>query len=126
MSIEFEAPIPIIRILSVDKALEFYRDFLGLTVDWEHRFAEHLPLYCEVSRNGMKFHLSEHRGDASTGSTCYVWVKHIDTFYEELRLKNSKYLTSGVQDEGEGRKELELTDPFGNRIRFGEPISKEG
>ena len=37
--------IPVLRIFSVDKAREFYMDFLGFSLDWEHRFSPDLPLY---------------------------------------------------------------------------------
>lgn len=36
--------IPIIRIFSEEKAKEFYLDFLGFKLEWEHRFEEQLPL----------------------------------------------------------------------------------
>ena len=64
--------VPIFRIFSVEKAREFYLDFLGFKVDWEFRFDEKAPVYMQVSRNGLSFHLSEHHGDASPGSTVFV------------------------------------------------------
>ncbi|WP_457818672.1 glyoxalase superfamily protein, partial [Staphylococcus aureus] len=51
--------IPILRIFSVEKAREFYLDFLGFQVDWEHRFEPDLPLYMQVRRSGLTLHLSE-------------------------------------------------------------------
>ncbi|CVF05690.1 Uncharacterised protein [Serratia marcescens] len=42
----FSPAIPILRIFAVDKAKEFYLDFLGFTLAWEHRFREDLPLTC--------------------------------------------------------------------------------
>jgi hypothetical protein len=64
--------IPILRIFSVEKAKEFYLDFLGFKTDWEHRFGDNFPLYTQVSRSGLRLHLSEHHGDASPGSTVFV------------------------------------------------------
>lgn len=43
-------PIPIFRIFDVAKAMEFYCGFLGFTLDWEHRFGDNFPLYCQVTR----------------------------------------------------------------------------
>ena len=37
---DLSAPIPIIRIFSEQKAKEFYLDFLGFTLEWEHRFED--------------------------------------------------------------------------------------
>lgn len=36
--------IPILRIFDEAKAREFYIDWLGFSVDWEHRFNSNTPL----------------------------------------------------------------------------------
>lgn len=54
---------PILRIFDEDKAREFYVQFLGFQVDWEHRFEPGLPLYLQVSRDACVLHLSEHHGE---------------------------------------------------------------
>lgn len=84
--------IPILRIFSVDKAKEFYLDFLGFTLAWEHRFSEDLPLYMQMTRTGL-------------------------TLHRELTAKNYRYARPGLEIVDWG-KELNLTDPFGNRLRF--------
>lgn len=53
MTIAFERVIPVFRIFSVQKAHEFCLDFLGFKVDWEARFGLDLPLYMQVSRDGL-------------------------------------------------------------------------
>jgi hypothetical protein len=67
MAITFERTIPILRIFDVGKAREFYVDYLGFAVDWEHRFEPTLPVYMQVSRAGLVLHLSEHHGMARRG-----------------------------------------------------------
>jgi hypothetical protein len=42
---------PILRIFDEAKAREFYVEFLGFKIDWEHRFGENSPLYMQVSRD---------------------------------------------------------------------------
>ncbi|MBA53924.1 MAG: bleomycin resistance family protein [Pseudomonadales bacterium] len=64
---EFQT-IPIIRIFDEERAREFYLGFLGMTVDWEHRFDPEAPIYMQVSKGNMVFHLSEHSGDCTPGS----------------------------------------------------------
>ena len=64
--------IPILRIFEVEKAREFYLDFLGFTMDLDHRFGPNFPIYMQISRSGLVLHLSEHHGDASPGSTVFV------------------------------------------------------
>lgn len=65
--IAFGPAVPILRIFDVEKTREFYLGFLGFAVDWEHRYGDNFPLYCQVSRAGLGLHLSEHAGDASPG-----------------------------------------------------------
>ncbi|MBH2982211.1 VOC family protein [Serratia marcescens] len=113
----FSPAIPILRIFSVDKAKEFYLDFLGFTLAWEHRFSEDLPLYMQVSRAGLTLHLSEHHGDSTPGSALFIPVHDIDALHRELTAKNYRYARPGVEVVDWG-KELNLTDPFGNRLRF--------
>jgi hypothetical protein len=44
MAGDFRRMVPILRIFSVEKAREFYADFLGFSVDWEHRFDPKSPV----------------------------------------------------------------------------------
>jgi catechol 2,3-dioxygenase-like lactoylglutathione lyase family enzyme len=113
----FESAVPVLRIFAVDKAKEFYLDFLGFKLDWEHRFEANFPLYAQVSRSGLILHLSEHHGDASPGSTVSVEIRGIDAFHHELINKEYRYAKPGIKDMPWGRV-LEVADPFGNRLRF--------
>ena len=115
--IAFELAVPIMRIFDVAKAHEFYLGFLGFTVDWEHRYGDNFPLYTQVSRAGLRLHLSEHAGDATPGSTAVVYMKGIRAFQKELIGKDYPYMRPGLEDEGT-RLEVTVTDPFQNRIRF--------
>ncbi len=116
-SIVIQPAIPIFRIFSVEKAMEFYRDFLGFTIDWEHRFGENFPLYCQISRSGMLMHLSEHVGDASPGARVFVPMQNIRQFHAELAAKNYRYMKPGLEQAPWGL-EVTVTDPFSNRISF--------
>ena len=63
--------IPILRIFDESKAREFYLDFLGMSVDWEHRFEPDTPIYIQVSRGELVLHLSEHSGDGTPGTKIF-------------------------------------------------------
>ncbi|RYF94283.1 MAG: VOC family protein [Caulobacteraceae bacterium] len=119
--ITFSELVPVFRILDVAKALEFYRDYLGMTVAWEHRFEPTLPLYMQVERDGLVLHLSEHYGDALPGSTIRVKVKGLAALHAELKGKQYGYLRPGLQRDGDGL-EVNLLDPFGNKLRLYEPL----
>ena len=107
------AAVPVLRIYDRAKALEFYCDFLGCTLDWEHRFADDLPLYMQVSRGGMILHLSEHYGDGTPGSVVWVKVTEPRALFAELLAKQARFARPGAN-----KDEATLTDPFGNMIRF--------
>lgn len=115
--IRFLAAIPILRIFDEAKAREFYCDFLGFTIGFEHRFGPGMPLYLEVQRAGLKLHLSEHHGDACPGSTVFVPMKGVAGFHRELIDKRYSYNRPGLEDLPWGQQ-VEVYDPFGNRIRF--------
>jgi hypothetical protein len=115
--IAFEQAVPIVRIFDVAKAHEFYLDFLGFKIDWEHRFSENSPLYEQVSRAGLRLHLSEHAGDATPGGNMVVYTRGIEAFHKDLIAKNYRYLRPGLENEEWGL-EMQVIDPFNNRIRF--------
>jgi catechol 2,3-dioxygenase-like lactoylglutathione lyase family enzyme len=119
-AIAFDQTIPILRIFSVEKAKEFYLDFLGFSLDWEHRFADDLPLYMQISRGSLRLHLTEHHGDACPGATVFVRMRGIAALHQELVAKAYRYLRPGVEQAPWGARVMEVTDPFGNRIRFNE------
>jgi hypothetical protein len=123
-AVVIQPAIPIFRIFSVEKAMEFYRDFLSFKVDWEHRFAERAPLYCQISRSGMLMHLSEHAGDASPGAKAFVPIKGARAFQQELIGKNYPYMRPGLEQAPWGL-EVTVIDPFSNRITFCEREIKE-
>jgi Glyoxalase superfamily protein len=116
----FETPTPIVRILSVDKAKEFYVGFLGFTWDWEHRYKPDLPLYAQISRSELKLHLSEHHTDGIPGSTVLVLMNGIDDFKRELAVTRYTYSRPRIEESPWNARVLEVTDPFGNRLRFSE------
>ncbi|MGO4172986.1 glyoxalase superfamily protein [Bosea sp. TAF32] len=117
-AVRLQMGIPVLRIFDEAKAKEFYLDFLGFTMDWDHRFGPNMPLYMQVSRSGLQLHLSEHHGDASPGSTVFVWMVGIHALHAELIGKRYTYSKPGIEEDGPGGRTLQVPDPFGNRIRF--------
>lgn len=111
---------PIFRIFDEKKAREFYVDFLGMKVDWEHRFEPGLPLYMQVSRGKLKLHLSEHHGDCCPGSTLFIRMTGLDAYHAEITSKGYGSLRPGIETVPWQARCMEVIDPFGNRIRFQE------
>jgi catechol 2,3-dioxygenase-like lactoylglutathione lyase family enzyme len=122
MAIGLEPGVPILRIFDVDRAREFYVDWLGCRVDWEHRFADDAPLYMQVSREGLVLHLSEHSGDGTPGSVVYVAARGVAELHRELQAKPYRYLNPGLGTGPVGGDCMELLDPFGNTLRIEERV----
>lgn len=123
MAVRFEAPIPTLRMFSVEKAREFYLDYLGFTVDWEHRFDDNAPLLMQVSRGGLILRLSEHHGDGSPGVHITVNLSGLDELHAELAAKNYRYMRPGIEKMPWNERVMGVVDPFGNRIFFSERIA---
>jgi catechol 2,3-dioxygenase-like lactoylglutathione lyase family enzyme len=120
-ALQFAPAIPILRIFDEAKAREFYVEYLGFTVDWEHRFEPELPLYLQVSRSGLVLHLSEHHGDGTPGTVLYCEMTGIEAFHAELSAKRYRYYRPGLSREA-STMELSVEDGFGNGLRFCERI----
>ena len=109
---------PILRIFDEAKAREFYADYLGFTVDWDHRFGPGMPLYLQVARGDCVLHLSEHHGDCCPGAALRIAVDDIDGLHAELSGKQYAYARPGIEDTPWETRELSVRDPFGNRLTF--------
>jgi len=121
---KLSAPVPILRSFDEAKAREFYADWLGFTVDWEHRFGDDFPLYMQVSLGDCVLHLSEHHGDASPGARLRIESDDIDGFVKELQARPYKYARPGAPEQMPwGTREITLADPFGNRLTFTSPAA---
>ena len=112
--------IPIIRIFDEDKAREFYLDFLGMKLDWEHRFEPDTPVYMQVSKDDLVLHLSEHSGDCSPGSKVFVNVDDLDSLFNEITSKPYKYNRPAIETAPWGDRCFTVIDPFSNKILFNE------
>jgi uncharacterized glyoxalase superfamily protein PhnB len=114
--------IPLLRIFDPEKALEFYVGFLGFAVDWEHRFEDATPIYMQVSRGELVLHLTEHYGDCCPGATVYARVTGLEALHAEVTAKGYAFMRPGIEVAPWHARLMEVTDPFGNRIRFCEEI----
>lgn len=114
--------IPVLRILDVAKAKEFYIDWLGFTIDWEHRFGENFPLYFQLSKDDIIIHLTEHYGDCIPGARIIIQLDSVADFHKQL--KEYRYFKPGINQTEWGTLEVSLIDPFGNHLVFAETIKE--
>ncbi|WP_052852850.1 glyoxalase superfamily protein [Streptomyces avicenniae] len=106
-----EEAIPVLRIKDADAAVGWYGR-LGFEKRWEHRYEPGFPAFVEVARGEVRLFLSEHEGDARPGALVYLRVEDVDAvaavFGAEVRT-------------AAWAREVELSDPDGNRLRVGTP-----
>jgi len=112
--------IPILRIFDEVKAKEFYLEFLGMTLDWEHRFEQDFPVYMQVSKDNLVLHLSEHSGDCTPGSKVFVNVSDLDGLFNEIKARTYRYNSPSIEQAPWGNRTFTVTDPFSNKLLFNE------
>jgi len=117
---EFKA-IPTFGILDYQTAINFYVDFLGFKIDWEHRFGQTDPVYMQISKNGLTLHLSENKR-FGTNAIVFVETKNINEFQKELQERNPTNKIQDVLRTNWQTLQLEIKDPFGNLLRFNENL----
>lgn len=115
---EISSGIPVLRVMSVEQALPFYVDYLGFTLDWEHRFEPGMPLYVQVSRSEAVIHLSEHHGDGSPNGVVWIPVADVFSLHAELRARPDAPLRPGIDRDAPGGPTFQVIDPYGNVLRF--------
>ena len=105
-----EELVPILHVNDGQKSAAWYAR-LGFEIEGEHRFAPGMPLYLFLRRGLNALHLSEHQGDARPVTLCYLYVDDIEPVAREF---------AAQIEEQPWAREVQLTDPDGNRFRIGE------
>ena len=109
--------MPTLRMTSYAKSKAFYIAGLGFQIDWEHRFEPHFPVFMQVSRDGMAFFLTEHRGDCEVGGLVHLYVADVDAWYTEFQVKGIPVIEQPNNDLP-GLRVMTVLDPDGNKLRF--------
>lgn len=112
------APIPVLRIASLELAREFYVDYLGFEFDWggESPGTE----YAQVSRGEVQLHLALESAGGKSAALLFRGVEGLAEFHRELSNRRGKFTASDIRFTPYDSREFEVADPFGNRLRFWE------
>ena len=116
---------PIFRIFDYAKAVEFYVDWLGFKIDWEHTFEDNFPIYLQISLGDISIHLTEHHGDCSPGARVHIEnFNGLKEYHALLTAKNFKYNKPGLCTAfwDENTIVMEVLDPFRNILTFSEIV----
>ncbi len=117
------AAVPIVRIFDEAKAREFYIDWLGFKVDFEHRFEPGTPLFMGISLDACRLLLSEHHGDGTPGHYVRIGITDgLAAYQQALLAKHYKYYRPGLTETEWKTREMGVADGFGNKLIFWEPL----
>jgi hypothetical protein len=98
-------------------AKAYYVEWLGFTVDFEHRTTTDGPLYIGLRLGQFSLHLSEHHGDCAPGAMAMVWIPTLQAWHDEIIAKPYPNNRPELTQEPYGLC-MTLSDPFFNRLRF--------
>ena len=114
---------PQLRMTNWQRTRAFYVDGLGFTVDWEHRFEPGLPVFAQVTRDGLSLFLTEHTGDCQVGGAAYLVVDDVDALFREISGRGITPAEAPCDAEW-GAREMTVVDPDGNKLRFSTAVSE--
>ena len=82
---------PQLRMTNWKRTRAFYVDGLGFSVDWEHRFEPGLPVFAQLTRDGLSLFLTEHAGDCQVGGAAYFVVDDVDAGGKRLACRKEVF-----------------------------------
>jgi catechol 2,3-dioxygenase-like lactoylglutathione lyase family enzyme len=111
--------IPALRITDYERSKDYYANKLGFVVEWEHRFEPSFPVFMSMSRDGMQIYLTQHSGDCKVGGLVHFLIADVDAWHAEFVGEGAR-VTDPPNDDL-GFRNMTVTDPDGNQLRFMEP-----
>ena len=109
--------VPAFRIRSYATSKAFYVDGLGFQIDWEHRFQPDLPVFMQLSRDGLTIFLTEHEGDCPPGGLVHLYVPDVDAWFTEFQHKGVP-VAEAPNESLPGLRDMTVVDPDGNTLRI--------
>ena len=110
--------VPFLRVADAEASAEWYAR-LGFAIEWRTASQPHLPLFIAISNGRRRGSSSPStRGDARPDTLLYLYVDDVDAVAAEFG--------ATVELAYYGMREIELTDPDGNRLRIGTPAAGDG
>ena len=122
MTLPNQRVIPTLRITNYELSKAYYLNGLGFTLDWEHRFEPHFPVFMSIVRDNMQIYLSEHTGDCQVGGLVHFLIPDVNAWYLEFKSQNVN--VSEAPNSDLGFLNMTVTDPDGNQLRFMEPAKE--
>lgn len=112
---------PVLRVSDAQRSAEWYRDRLGFSIDflWPEASDTEPPRYAIIRRGEATLHLSRAEGSTAMTSMAYVFVSDVDALAAELEQRGTA-VDEGPRTLDYGMREIDLRDPDGNGLTFGQ------
>ena len=120
---DLKQAIPQLPTGDIDKTASFFETKLGFSIVQKYPEQGHLILARDNIE--LQFWQAPTEEDAKTvamQSSCYIRVQSIDELFAEFQ-GNDATFGYELTDQPWGVKEMQVNDPYGNAIRFGESIA---
>ena len=113
---------PVFAIADVKRSKDYYINKLGFEVDFEWADNERDPVrYMSVGKNDCRLHLSQ--SERPHKATAYFFIYDVEGYYASVK-KAGADITQDLKDWPWNMREFETADPDGNRLIFGQDISR--
>jgi catechol 2,3-dioxygenase-like lactoylglutathione lyase family enzyme len=114
--------VPFLQVSDARRSAEFYCDRLGFEREWEHQLEPGLPRVIALRLGAIRLFLTEHP-ESAAGALVYVYVADAD---ERARaaVRAGAALEWGPVDQPWHMRELQVRDPDGNKLRFGQQLAE--
>tara|TARA_R100000027_G_scaffold49695_1_gene38212 strand:+ start:3598 stop:3969 length:372 start_codon:yes stop_codon:yes gene_type:complete len=114
-----KAVIPVIRSTNIEVSLQYYCGSLGFTKEWVYSQGEGTErvTFVGLQQEGIWIHVSSFPGDGVTGSVIAFSVSDVDALFRKFQ-NNQIEIELEPYDQSWGNREMYLSDPDGNNLRF--------
>ena len=118
-----ESAFPIVEVPDMDAAMRFYHDALGAAVVYRYP-VEGDPVFVTLQAGASQLGLGlTEGGTAGEGAGMLLWFYVDDVDAATTALDTAGYLVIEPPDDTPwGERVSTVSDPFGTRVRLGQPI----
>ncbi|WP_299443582.1 VOC family protein [uncultured Rhodospira sp.] len=117
-----EVVAPVFPVADVVAARDYYTGCLGFDLAFEWSDTDDGPLSYAIVRHGScQLHLSA--STAESRAVAYVFVNGVEAYHDAVQ-RGGGQITCPLETQPWDMREFEVTDPDGNRLVFGEHVSR--
>ena len=115
---------PVFPVTDLARARDYYTEKLLFTVKFEWADRDGEPVRYAILENGkVELHLTA--GSAARPVSAYIFVDRVSAYCDAVRARGAR-ITADIEDHPWEMREFEISDPDGNRLIFGEHLSRIG